>query len=297
MWIAPAVGAAVAIGGAIWGSKKSSDNAKKQAEASNEATQRQLEYDNQLWNMQHDKIIADRDFAVRQVEMAARNEGKIAAFSDAQNLQRYNYDMMIRNREQESLNQQYLRSDDIYNKQITLNALTAKAGKEDEYRKLQEIYTESRFNLQQLNIEQMQAEGASRARGSGRSARKQGQVTYADLGRTVAQINESLSSAGRNTRSVIQEISRDHISADLASYAAKMLDPGVLPEPIKPFKTPMADFLYPRQIGEYDFGPRPVAGAYMSPSAAANQVWGSTMSSVASHIGTAASTYISSTRG
>ena len=291
------LGLGVSLVGSWIGGKKSSDSARDQADAQNQATERQLQYDNVLWNMQHDKIIADRDFAVRQVEMAARNEGRIAAFTDAQNLQRYNYDMMIRNREQESLNQQYLRSDDIYNNQITLNALTAKAGKEDEYRKLQEIHAESRFNAQQLNIEQMQAEGAARVRGSGRSARKKGQVTYADLGRSMAQINESLSSAGRNTRSVIQEISRDHISADLASYAAKMLDPGVLPEPIKPFKTPMADFLYPRQIGEYDFGPRPVAGAYMSPSAAANQVWGSTMSSVASHIGTAASTYISSTRG
>ena len=108
----------------------------------------------------------------------------------------------------------------------------------------------------------------------------------------MAQINESLSAAGRNTRSVIEEISRDYASADLAAYAAKMLDPGVLPEPIVPFKTPMAEFLYPREIGEYDFGPRPVAGAYASPSAAANQAWGATISGISGTIGTAASSYI-----
>ena len=67
-----------------------------------------------------------------------------------------------------------------------------------------------------------------------------------------------------------------------------MLDPGVLPEPIKPFATPMAEFLYPREIGEYDFGPEPVAGAYASPSAAANQVWGATISSIAGQVGNAA---------
>ena len=98
-------------------------------------------------------------------------------------------------------------------------------------------------------------------------------------------LDEGLAAAGRNTRSVLEEISRDKSSADLAAWAQKMLDPGQLPEPIKPFATPMAEFLYPREIGEYDFGSEPVAGAYASPSAAANQVWGATISSIAGTVG------------
>jgi hypothetical protein len=64
-----------------------------------------------------------------------------------------------------------------------------------------------------------------------------------------------------------------------------MLDPGVLPEPIKPFATPMAEYLYPREIQDFDFGPEPVKGAMASPSAAANRVWGQTISSVAGTVG------------
>ena len=64
-----------------------------------------------------------------------------------------------------------------------------------------------------------------------------------------------------------------------------MLDPGVLPDVIQPIKTPMADYVYPREIGEYDYGPKPVLGAMYSPSAAANKVWGSTISSIAGAAG------------
>ena len=114
-------GAAINVVGSIIGGNKSSSAARKQAEMSNEAAQRQLEYDTKAWDMSKDKLRANREFAVKEVEQRAKNEGKVAAFKDASNLERYNYDMMIRNREQTSLNQQYFRSDDIYNQQITLN--------------------------------------------------------------------------------------------------------------------------------------------------------------------------------
>ena len=61
-----------------------------------------------------------------------------------------------------------------------------------------------------------------------------------------------------------------------------MLDPGVLPMPLVPFKTPKTEFVLPRELGEYDFGPEPVLGAYTSPNAAANQVWGQVLPSIAS---------------
>ena len=98
-------------------------------------------------------------------------------------------------------------------------------------------------------------------------------------------LNESLASAGRNTASILQEITLDKNSADLAALAQKMLDPGDLPLPLKPFKTPVADFQYPREFTEADFGPKPVLGATASPSAAAGRVWGSAISGIAGSIG------------
>jgi len=64
-----------------------------------------------------------------------------------------------------------------------------------------------------------------------------------------------------------------------------MLDPGVLPMPLQPLATPRAEFIYPRALGEFDFGPEPVLGAIASPGAAASRVWGSTISSVAGSLG------------
>ena len=283
-WI---IGAAISTVGSFIGGSKAAGAARDQARLNNEASQRALGYDLERWEMDKHKIQADRDHAVEVVRLQARNEGRIAQHKDAVNLQRYNYDMMIRNREQRSLNQQYLRSDAIYNQQLNLNTLSAKTGAENEIRKLQEIDAEARFTRQDAEIEAMLTEGKLRARGqNGRSITKAGQASLADYGRQIAMLNESMSGAGRNTKAVLKEIAQDKTSADLAAWASKMLDPGVLPEPIVPYATPMAEYIYPRIMGEYDFGPQPVLGGYTSPSAAANKVWGSTISSIAGSIGT-----------
>ena len=280
------VGAAIGVAGALIGGNKAAKAAKSQTEAQNEATQRQYEYDLELHRMNQDKIVADREEAILAIEKRAENEGKRAGYIDAVAKEKYNYDMMIRNRQQTSLNQQYLRSRDIYAVQSDLNAISEKQATENELRKYQEIQAESAFDIQEQRIERLKAEGQFRAKGiTGRSAGKAQQVTGADFGRMIAQINEATSAAGRNTRAILKEIATDKISADLSAEAARMLDPGVLPEPIKPFATPMAEYLYPREIEEFDYGPAPVMGAQYSASAAANRVWGQTISSVAGSVG------------
>ncbi len=279
-------GTAVNVLGSIFGANKASNAAAEQARLQNEAARRQYGYNLENWEMQKDKILADRDHAVTEIELRAQNEQKVAQYQDAVNLQQYNYDMMIRNREQASLNQQFIRSDDIYNKQLTLNALSARTGAESELRKLQEIEAETTFTKQEEQIKQLQLEGKLRARGaSGRSAGKAQQATLADYGRQMAMLNESVDSAGRNARAVLEEIIQDKSSADLSAWAQKMLHPGVLPTPVVPYQTPLATWAYPRQLGEYDFGPQPVLGAMMSPSAAANKIWGSTISGIAGSVG------------
>ena len=285
-WIA----AGVSVVGSIFGGKKSSDAARDQAEAQNDAARRQLEYDKELYHMNIDKIHADRDYALQTTEINARNEGRLAEWQDASNLQKYNYDMMIRNREQTSLNQQYLKSDDLYRKQITMNALTEKAGRADEMRKLAEIKAEAAFEFQDMQIKRIQEEGKLRAMGvSGRSIAKAYQASEADLGAKLAMMDESLAGAQRSSRAILEEMSRDKTSEDLAAYASKMLAPGTLPTPIVPFQTPIADYLAPREISPFDYGPEPVLGAMMSPSAAANQAWGAAISGIAGTAGGIAS--------
>ena len=287
--IASGIGGALAggaigagVGATIHGTGQAAEAAEEQAELVNEAAQRQFEYNTEMWNMSKDKILADRDHAAEVIATQERNEGKIAAWRDATNLQQYNQELLIHEKEQTSINEQYNKSNEIYGVQVTFNDIAAQAANENEYRKLLEINAESAFDVQEQSLERLRAEGKERARGrSGRSTGKIQQSTMADYGRQVAMINESLESAGRNTRAVLKEIKRDKFSADLAAYAQKMLHPGELPEPIVPFATPMAEFMYPREVLEADYGPAPVLGATMSPSAAHSQVWGTGIAGIA----------------
>ena len=285
-WI---VGGAIAGIGAFIGGSKSASAAKQQARLQNEATERQHEYDLEMYDMNQDKILSDRTHAVEGIEIQARNERRLADFKDASNSRQYQYNLQIRNREQESLNQQFLKSDLLYHDQLTLNRLSERTAQDNEYRKLEDIQAEAAFDREEANIQQIINEGKFRARGvSGKSADKASQVTYAEIGSALSRINESENNAGRMARAVLEEISQDKVSADLAAFAQKMLPPGIIPQPLMPLATPVAEFQMPREIQPFDWGPTPVKGAYVSPSAAASQVWGQTIAGIA---GSAASIY------
>lgn len=281
-WIGPAI----SIGGMLLGGRQSSNSAREAQQAANEAAERQLAYDTEGWELTKEKILADRAFAQEQILLQASNERQLADYKDAVNLEKYNYDLMIRDREQASLDTQYDKSDLIYRSQIGLNTISAEAATNDELRKFEEIEAEAAFDKQEAQLEQLMLEGKMRARGmTGKSIEKGVQATLADYGRQIAMIDASIESGGLNTRAIIEEISRDRTSADLAAYAQKMLDPGMLPDPIAPLPTPVAERMMPRALGEYDFGPRPVLGAFASPAAAANQAWGTAITSIAGSVG------------
>lgn len=285
--IADIVGAAVGIGTALWGASKASSAAKEEVKARNAQTEIQYEYDTELWEMARDRILEDRYFAAQEIAQKAENERAVAEYKDATNLANYGYQLQIRNREQRSLDSQYLKSSQIYGLQTTLNADTARDARENELVKLQEIKAEAAFDLQEQRVEQMQAEGKARARGvTGRSAGKVEQASAADLGRQMAMLSESMESADRNTKAVLKQIQREKVSADLSAYANRMLEPGTLPEVVAPFQTPVAEWLMPRELIEADFGPRPIKGAMASASAASSRVWGSTITGIAGSVGT-----------
>ena len=287
------VGGAISVAGSLIGGSRAASAAAEQAEKQNEATIRRFEYDTAKYDMDRQQIRANRSFAVNEILAKQRNENRVADFRDAQAAQQYDYNLAIRNSQQASNDAQYERSEEIYGTQMDLNARSAQTAYENEARSLEEIHTERAFNLQTAKLDALVQEGKLRARGvTGRTAMKGYQATAADYGRQVAQLDESFASAGRNTRAVMQEIATDKASADLAAYAQRMLDPGDLPMPLQPLATPRAEFVLPRALNEFDFGPEPVLGAMASPSAAANRVWGSTISGIAGSIGGITQSYI-----
>ena len=286
------IGAAVSTVGSIIGGNKAASAAKEQANMQNDATQRQLEYDTEAWEMKKDQLLSQRDYLVQEVELKAEQEGKLASFRDASNIRQYSYDLQIRNRQQASNQAQFQRSNQIYADQLTLNDMAHIRGFEQEIAKLDEVKQEAAFDANEAYIESLMAEGKVRARGqTGRTADKLAATTALQYGSKIAMLNAQMVNAQANTEFALGSIGRERTVSDLRAYTAKMLDPGILPMPIEPLPTPQATYMYPRVYDEYDFGPKPVLGAMASPSAAANGVWGSTISSIAGSIGGAFNSY------
>ena len=267
---------------AIYGANKASNAAKSAQNARNEATNAQYKYDVEAWQMQKDAAIAKRDYAVREVEMKAEAEGRLAAYKDATAARQYNYNLQIRNSQQDANDRMFQKSEDIYLHQTSLNSMNEKAARMDERRQLKEIEAENRYEKNEVFLDALLAEGAIRARGvTGRSADKARSVSTLKAGVALTQLSSSLENATVASNSAIRAIGRERSIADLNAYASKMLDPGELPMPIAPLATPQAQFMYPRVFQDYDFGPQPIQGAMISPSSAAAQVWGTSIGSLA----------------
>ncbi len=286
------IGAGVSAVGGFIGGGMAADAAAEQAEAQNKATHARYQYDLNMWDMKKSQLQAERQEAVDGIMTAARNEGKIRAYKDAANEEQYHYSLRIRNNQQAANEAAFTRSEDIYFDTTDLNSLSAKGAMDSRIIQLEESKDEQAFDRNESWIEALQAEGRLRAKGvSGRSTGKAIQTTYADYGRQMEMLNASDDSMGRNTRGVLEEIIRDKTSADLTAWASKMLDPGELPMPIKAAPIPIPELSLPRALSAYDFGPQPVMGAMASPSAAANAVWGQTITSIAGSVGSATSAY------
>ncbi len=272
------------IGGAIglFGAHKSSQSARQAAQTQNEATESQYQYDMQAWEMQKQAAIADREFAVQEIQAKAEQEGQIAAYKDATNLRTYNYNLQIRNMEQDANERMYQKSDNIYLGQTTMNRLEEQASLNDEQRKLKEIRAENLYEQNDEYLDYLIAEGEIRSRGqTGRSVDKARSTKMLEFGTKLNLLDLALNNATAESESTVNAISRGRIVADLNAYASKMLDPGILPTPVQPLPTPQAVYQYPRVFQDYDFGPQPIRGAMASPSAAATRVWGTSLTSLA----------------
>ena len=277
-WLAPVVGAAVGL----YGAKKQSDAAKDAQRANNAAADAQYKYNVQRWETDKQKMLADREFKVREIEQRAANEGQLAAFKDATNARQYNYQLQIRNSQQDTNERMFAKSNAIYQDQLGLNALQEKNARQEERQQLSEIQAEKRYEQNTAYIDGLLAEGEIRSRGqTGRSVQKARSVQTLKTATALTLLNLSLDNATAASQNAIKNIRTDRTVADLNAYASKMLDPGVLPMPLQPLATPQATFMYPRVYQDYDFGPEPIQGAQISPSSAAAQVWGSSITSLA----------------
>ena len=276
--IAPIVGAAVGI----YGANKQANAQRDAQQSRNDATAAQYEYDKEKWAMDKQQMLANREFKVREIEERARAEGELAGFKDASAARQYNYQLQIRDKQQDTNERMYAKSNAIFQSQLGLNALQERSARMDERQQLEEIKAEKRYEKNTAYLDGIIAEGEIRARGQmGRSVAKARSVQTLKTATALTLLDLSLQNATTASESAIRNIKQDRTVADLNAFASKMLDPGVLPMPVQPLPTPMAQFMYPRTYEDYDFGPEPIQGAMISPNSAAAQVWGSSITSLA----------------
>ena len=272
------------VGGVVSfiGGRQQAKAAAAAQKAQNEAAEKQYEYNVQRWEMDKQKMLADREYKVQEIEERARQENQLADFKDASNARQYNAQLQIRNSQQDTNERMFAKSNAIYQDQLGLNILQEKNARQEELQQLKEIQSEKRYERNSAYIEGLLAEGEIRARGqTGRSVQKARSVETLKTATALTLLNLSLDNATAASQNAIKNIRADRKLADLNAFASKMLDPGELPMPLQPLATPRATFLYPRVYEDYDFGPKPVKGAQISPSSAATQAWGSSITSLA----------------
>ena len=256
LWGWVAAGAAVA--GAI-SNKRSQDKA---ARNQNEYTQRQYEYDTEMWEMGKEKLRANYDFAYETYEIQKRNDQRTADYINAKNLRKYNYDLQIVKAQNEANKRAFAKSENIYKQQLNFNNMAAADAAEEAIVKQHEINQDIAFKNEDAIIKSIEAKGQLAVTAqSGGSAMKAYQNILASRGRNEAQLAESLFSSIGETKRALRTISRDKYGADLAAFANKMLEPGLIPDPIDPVEAPLTEWQPPRALIDADFGVAPIKGA------------------------------------
>ena len=252
-WVAAGVGI---LSGAIGASQASESNRQ-----STKAVNRQYKYDQQAYSMNVDKMKADYDFLVEKILSEERNFDTQRAFADQSKIDTYNRELQIAQIERQTNARAYAKSEQIYGTTLGLNAVEREYSRDAAYRQRREIQQAAAFDNQQAIIESLQAQGTALARGqAGRSAGKIQQAERMKFGMDQAVLAASLLSADENLQSTIRDIELAYDTANMQADANRMLPPPPVLDPIVPLATPDMEFLLPRELQDFDFGPEPIKG-------------------------------------
>ena len=210
------------------------------------------QYDMPLWEMGKERLIADRDEIIRSIELKKSNEEKLAKFKDANNLRTYQHALQIH--QFKARNQQKL-----YEKSERLFEGAVASAKDQAALEFVENAKAAQYKQEELLVERIMARGEARAKGrAGVSAAKAAQSQLYDEGRQVELLVENLINAQRDSSLSME-------AAISAADAQRMLKPEAAPAPLRPLETPLADYILPRELSEFDFGPQPLPGIATTP--------------------------------
>ena len=290
--ISAGIGLVGTVVGGIFGAsqkKSSEDRARRDQQ---EAIDNQFDYDVDLYDARKAKTIAERDDVIKAIDLRKYNDEVLAQFKDANALLSYEQSVKIRDVQQRQLNNAFLKSGALYDMAVGFNRTAASDAKRKQSTVLLEETKSFAFDNQEMIIEQLQKRGTARARGlAGRSADKVIQAIAFEQGVGEAQLNESLDSIINTTIENFRDIDRAELQGNISAFSAKLLPPETIPEIPVPFRTPRAVYEYPRELQDFDFGPKPIKGVNNVPQSS----WASNFASYVPGIVQAATPFIAQT--
>ena len=239
-WVAAAAGVASAFG--------ARSDAKKARNREDAFYQKKYdEYDLPGWEFGKQRLIANRDEQIRQIQLAARNELKLAEFKDKNNLRNYQQRLKIANYEHQAKMGQFHKSESLYHRAV---------GEARDQKRIRDEETRANFAYQNEDriVESIRLKSELMAKGqSGQSAVENFQSQIAESGSELAILTRNIVSADRESRMQLRTFMTQ---AD----AQRMVRPTKAPDPLKPLKTPISERILPRALEEFDFGPKPIKG-------------------------------------
>ena len=244
----PLTYAAISGGISLLGGLFGRSSANKQRAAEERFLQKKYtEYDLPLWEMQKDRLIAQRDEIIRSIQLQQKNEKTLADFKDKNNLRNYQHSLKIREAKYQNDLELKRRSDFFTDKSIQ----SARAQQQqEEFQTRQQYAFENEENIVESIVKKGELAVTSQA---GLSAVKAAQSALFDQGRQQAIMVENIISRRKDSRMKLNDFL-------IQQEAGRMLQPSRGIAPLKPLQTPLAEYQLPRELEDFDFGPKPIKG-------------------------------------
>ena len=262
------IGLAIASAGLsfIGGQQARSDAKSARRDEEEFLRKRYEEYDLPGWEMQKERLESGRDEQVRAIDLQIKNEKRLGKFKDTNALRNYQQDLKIRQYGIEQQDRLFRKSEALYAAALGLNRESEIDAQRRTQMQFDETVQKYAFQNEDSVIENIITKGQLDAKGqTGRSAAKQTQSLMADLGRQQEIMTASVISAGINSRMALRDITQQRKQADRLAFAQRMLKPEAPPEELVPLAQILATREYPRELEEFDFGPKPIQGVATTP--------------------------------
>jgi hypothetical protein len=277
------IGAAIGIGTSLFGASQQSSAASKANSEAKKAAKEQYKYDKEKYRMGKNKLKADREFTIEGIEIDKRNDKTLADLKDRQSLDRYEFDLKIRQMQMKNSSNQFAKSNQLYGSQLGFNSTAFNTAQAAEQQKMNDAMSQAAFQNEDLYVQGLQQSGTAMARGmAGKSVGKQRQSLNAQLGRNQNIVMQNLLSSRSEMRSNIANIAMQKEGADIQAFANLMIPADAPPEVMEPYATPLPEYQMPRELEDFDFGPEPRKGVVATANTSAP--WLNALGSVSSSL-------------